>query len=183
MEDLDKEMVEVKIVIEGGKHSEDETDNWVDHICVEMPTHPDLVKMYGAGRPNELRMLYLMNQQNLEIFSAYGDETPDEQKQQRRLVNAFKEVVEETNGNALVDIESSIIDEMNDRIDEGEFGIHDVDPHAIVRFMAEDYNRFRWENLAIRQNGMNIGIKFFMIHGVTMSILTLYARYFTKNIH
>lgn len=145
MEDLDKEMVEVKIVIEGGKHSEDETDNWVDHICVEMPTHPDLVKMYGAGRPNELRMLYLMNQQNLEIFSAYGDETPDEQKQQRRLVNAFKEVVEETNGNALVDIESSIIDEMNDRIDEGEFGIHDVDPHAIVRFMAEDYNRFRWE--------------------------------------
>ena len=101
MEDLDKEMVELKIVIEGGKHSEDETDNWIDHICVEMPTYPDLVKMYGAGSPNELRMLYLMNQQNFEIFSAYGDETPDEQKQQRRLINAFKEVVEETNGEVL----------------------------------------------------------------------------------
>ena len=100
MEDLDKEMVEIKIVIEG-KAWKTESDGWVDHICVEMPTYPDLVKMYGAGSYNELRMIYLMNQQTWEIFYPHGDETPNEQKQQRRLINAFKEVVEETNGEVL----------------------------------------------------------------------------------
>ena len=40
-------------------------------------------------------------QETWEIFYPHGDETPDEQKQQRRLLNAFKEVVKDTNGEAL----------------------------------------------------------------------------------
>lgn len=76
---MDKEMVEIKIVLQGGP-----TDSWADFICVEVPRYTDLKKMYGAGSCNELRMVYLMNQQNWEIFSAHGDETPEEEKQKRR---------------------------------------------------------------------------------------------------
>tara|TARA_Y100000004_G_C8872040_1_gene393741 strand:- start:689 stop:1003 length:315 start_codon:yes stop_codon:yes gene_type:complete len=99
---MDKEFVTVKVVIEdetslGGNYG------WADYICVEMPTFPLLKEMYGEGSRNELRMVYLMHQETLEIFYPHGDETPNEQKQQRRLIEAFQEVVEDTNGEALKD--------------------------------------------------------------------------------